>query len=100
MSQKAGAAKTTMAIHLAADPHAAGHISMIVKMDPRATASRWRGARGYQLRLARLGSAQAGAGRVSRAEFIVIDTLPPAYIMVRQIGCAANLILIPCQPQS
>ena len=41
ISQKGGAGKTTLALHLATAAHAAGVVSLILDTDPQATASRW-----------------------------------------------------------
>jgi chromosome partitioning protein len=41
ISQKGGAGKTTLALHLAAAAHAAGIVSLILDTDPQATASKW-----------------------------------------------------------
>lgn len=41
ISQKGGAGKTTLAIHLGTVAHAAGLPTVIVDTDPQATASRW-----------------------------------------------------------
>lgn len=41
ISQKGGAGKTTLAIHLAAAAQDAGAVSLVVDTDPQATASQW-----------------------------------------------------------
>lgn len=41
ISQKGGAGKTTLAIHLGTAAHSAGLPTVIVDTDPQATASRW-----------------------------------------------------------
>ena len=41
VSQKGGAGKTTLAIHLGVAASAAGLVSLIVDTDPQATASKW-----------------------------------------------------------
>ena len=41
ISQKGGARKTTLALHLATAAHADGLPTVIVDTDPQATASRW-----------------------------------------------------------
>jgi chromosome partitioning protein len=106
ISQKGGAGKTTLAIHLGAAAHAAGLPTVIVDTDPQATASRWgkwRGGRDPDVidcashsllpdKLAAL--ARAGAA------FAVIDTPPAADIMAREACRAARLLLIPCRPRA
>ncbi|RZL77758.1 MAG: ParA family protein, partial [Sphingomonas sp.] len=41
ISQKGGAGKTTLALHLAAAAHDAGRVALIIDTDPQATASQW-----------------------------------------------------------
>ena len=106
VSQKGGAGKTTLAIHLAAAAHLAGHISLIVDTDPQATASQWGQWRGGEApevidcaSHALLSRKLAQAVELG-AEFIVIDTPPHADIMAREACRAADLILIPCRPRT
>ncbi|WP_231862540.1 ParA family protein [Acetobacter pasteurianus] len=46
ISQKGGAGKTTLALHLATSASAAGYVSLILDTDPQATASSWKACRG------------------------------------------------------
>jgi chromosome partitioning protein len=106
ISQKGGAGKTTLAIHLGAAAHSAGVPTIIMDTDPQATASRWGKWRGGQDpdvidcashsllpdKLEKL--ARAGAA------FAVIDTPPAADIMAREACRAADLLLIPCRPRA
>ena len=41
ISQKGGAGKTTLALHLAVAAQDAGRVSLIIDTDPQATASQW-----------------------------------------------------------
>ncbi len=106
VSQKGGAGKTTLAIHLAAAAHAAGHVSLIVDTDPQATATTWGQWRNGQApevidcaAHALLARKLAQATELG-AEFIVIDTPPHADIMAREACRAADLLLIPCRPRT
>jgi chromosome partitioning protein len=104
VSQKGGAGKTTLAIHLGSAAQAAGFVALIVDTDPRATASKWSSWRGggdpevidcaaHALLPKKLHQA-AGLG----AEFAVIDTPPHADIMAREACRAADLVLIRAAP--
>jgi chromosome partitioning protein len=106
ISQKGGAGKTTLAIHLAAAANAAGLVSLIVDTDPQATACAWHGWRGgadpdvidcaaHALLPKKLQQAAALG-----AELAVIDTPPHADIMAREACRAADLLLIPCRPRA
>ena len=81
ISQKGGAGKTTLALHLAAAAQDAGRVALVIDTDPQATASQWAAWRGDAPpevidspppRLAAKVDAAKGQG----AEVIVIDTPP------------------------
>jgi len=105
ISQKGGAGKTTLALHLAAAAHEAGRIALVVDCDPQATASQWAAWRkeappevidSAPPRLA----AKIAAARGQGADFIVIDTPPHADSAARAAVEAADLVLIPCRPSA
>ncbi len=105
ISQKGGAGKTTLAIHLAAVAQEAGHVALIIDTDPQATASQWAAWRGDAPpevidspppRLA----AKVAAARAQGAQWIVIDTPPHADSAARAAVEAADLVLIPCRPSA
>lgn len=109
VSQKGGAGKTTLAIHLAAAAVRAGLEAVIFDTDPQATATdwaEWRTRAGLGAPdvidcaspplLARKLRAAAELG----AQLAVIDTPPHADIMAREACRAADLVLIPCRPQA
>ena len=105
ISQKGGAGKTTLALHLAAAASDAGRVSLIIDTDPQATASQWAAWRKDQPpevidspppRLA----AKVDQARGQGAEFIVIDTPPHADSAARAAVEAADLVLIPCRPSA
>src|SRR3546814_5203647 len=83
ISQKGGAGKTTLALHLAAAAEDSGHTALVIDLDPQATASQWAAWRqdvppvvidSAPPRLA----AKIEQATAQGAEFIVIDTPPHA----------------------
>lgn len=106
ISQKGGAGKTTLAIHLAGASASAGLSTLILDADPQATASQWSQWRGESdpevidcaspTLLRRKVQQAADLG----AELVIIDTPPHADIMAREACKIADLILIPCRPQA
>ncbi|NTS66769.1 AAA family ATPase [Sphingomonas sp. HHU CXW] len=105
ISQKGGAGKTTLALHLAAVAQEAGAVSLVIDTDPQATASQWAAWRGDRApevidspppRLA----AKVEAARGQGAEVIVIDTPPHADSAARAAVELADLVLIPCRPSA
>ena len=105
ISQKGGAGKTTLAIHLAAAAQDAGTIALIVDTDPQATASQWAAWRQDKPpevidspppRLA----VKVRQAREQGAQWIVIDTPPHADSAARAAVEVADLVLIPCRPSA
>ena len=102
ISQKGGAGKTTLAVHLATAAAAAGHVAAIIDLDPQATAASWGDRRtagppevisGQATRLPALIS----AARENGATFLVLDTAPNADQTASLAARAADLVLIPCR---
>lgn len=102
ISQKGGAGKTTLAVHLAVAAAVAGHSTAIIDLDPQATAASWGDRRmadspevisGQAARLPALVS----AARQNGADFLVLDTAPNADQVVSLAARAADLVLIPCR---
>jgi chromosome partitioning protein len=106
VSQKGGAGKTTLAVHLGTAAHEAGLPTVIVDTDPQATASRWgkwRAGRDPDVIDCASHSLlpdKLAAIREAGAAFVVIDTPPAADIMAREACRAADLLLIPCRPRA
>ena len=105
ISQKGGAGKTTLALHLAAAAHDAGRVALVIDTDPQATASQWAAWRQdappevIDSPPPRL-SAKIAQARVQGADFIVIDTPPHADSAARAAVEVADLVLIPCRPSA
>jgi chromosome partitioning protein len=106
VSQKGGAGKTTLAIHLAAAAHDAGRVALIVDTDPQATASQWGQWRGGKApEVIDCGAPTLLARKIEQAvelgaEFVVIDTPPHADAMAREACKVADLLLVPCRPRT
>jgi len=105
VSQKGGAGKTTLAIHLAAAAEASGRTALVIDTDPQATASQWAAWRNgappevidsAPPRIA----AKAEAARAQGAQTIIIDTPPHADSAATRAVEVADLVLIPCRPSA
>lgn len=103
ISQKGGAGKTTLAVHLAVAAQLAGLAVAVVDLDPQATARKWGDKRqvaapevvgDHAERLLQLAETAASNG----ADLLVIDTAPNADRASLAAARAADLILIPCRP--
>lgn len=103
ISQKGGAGKTTLGLHVAAAAEQAGIVSLVIDTDPQATASQWGAWRkdappevidSPPPRLAH----KIEQGQAHGAQLIVIDTPPHAGDAATAAMTAADLILIPCRP--
>jgi chromosome partitioning protein len=105
VSQKGGAGKTTLAVHLATAAAQAGHRTAIIDLDPQATATSWGDRRpaempevvsGQAVRLPALISAAQANG----ADLLILDTAPNADQSAALAARAADLVLIPCRPSA
>ncbi len=104
VSQKGGAGKTTVALHVAVAADRAGLSVALIDMDPQATAETWAiwrkseehpavvAAKAPTLTRTLEKAAQLGAA------LVVIDTPPLAQAEAAEAIRAADLILIPCRP--
>src|SRR3546814_16990903 len=100
ISQKGGAGKTTLALHLAAAAVDSGHTALVIDVDPQATARQWEAWRqdahpvvidSAPPRLAAQIEQATGAG----AELIVTDTPPNADSAASTAVEAARIGLYP-----
>src|SRR6478672_6659434 len=104
VSQKGGAGKTTLAVHLATAAQQAGLTVAVIDLDPQATARRWGEKRGrppevvsdHAIRLPAL----LEAARTNGADLVFVDTAPNADQAALGAARAADLILIPCRPSA
>lgn len=103
MSQKGGAGKTTIVVHLAVEAQRHGIKVEIVDTDPQQSAGVWSRARGgdtpivthvQPTKLAAALTQRASAG----VELVIIDTAPNAGPDAVDVARLANLVLIPVRP--
>ena len=102
VSQKGGAGKTTMALHIATAAILAGHAAAILDLDPQATAEawgQWREDRPPEVLAAKAPTLPRtlDKARDAGAALIVLDTPPATEGPARVAAEAADLILIPCR---
>ena len=105
ISQKGGAGKTTLAVHLATAAIAAGYTTAIIDLDPQGTAASWGDRRtagspevisGQAVRLPAL----TAAAKENGADIVILDTAPNADQTASLSARAADLVLIPCRPST
>jgi chromosome partitioning protein len=103
ISQKGGAGKTTLAVHLATRAAADGLATAVIDLDPQATAASWGDRR--QAETPEIVSGQAvrlpaliKAAEANGAEFLILDTAPNADQTASLAARAADVVLIPCRP--
>jgi len=105
ISQKGGAGKTTLALHIAVAAELAGYSTVLLDMDPQGTAEAWSEWRkeappvvipAKTATLARTLEKAASHG----ADFVIMDTPPLAEAEARAAAKIADLVLVPCRPNA
>lgn len=103
MSQKGGAGKTTLALHLAVAAQLQHQDTAIIDLDPQASATSWGDSREADTPV--VVSAQAArlpqvldAAQAEGAQLVFIDTAPHSESAALAAARAADLVLIPCRP--
>lgn len=103
LSQKGGAGKTTLAIHLAVAAERSGRTAVIIDLDPQASATSWKDSREGEsptvvsAQASRLAAVHEVA-RKGGADLAIIDTAPHSESAALAAARIADLILIPCRP--
>lgn len=103
LSQKGGAGKTTLALHIAAAAEAARISTAVIDLDPQASAAGWKDSRPgdspvvISLPHTRLPNGLQAAEE-GGAGLVVIDTAPHSEAAAMAATRAADLVLIPCRP--
>ena len=103
ISQKGGAGKTTIALHLAVAFARAGRNTAVIDLDPQASAANWADRRESDLPVvisAHASRLQHEIRRVEEAgcEVLVLDTAPHSDRSALEVARAADLIFMPCRP--
>lgn len=103
ISQKGGAGKTTLALHLAVAAELDGNRAAVIDLDPQASAASWGDSRSednpavVSAQAARLTNVLEAAQEAG-AKLAVIDTAPHSESAALSAARAADLVLIPCRP--
>lgn len=102
LSQKGGAGKTTLALHIAAAAEAARIPTVVIDLDPQASAAGWKDTRTEEtpvvVSLTHTRLAQGlQAAKEGGAKLVVIDTAPHSETAAMAATRAADLVLIPCR---
>lgn len=103
ISQKGGAGKTTLALHLAVAAERDNKTAVIIDLDPQASATSWQDSRqedGPTVVSAQAARLQAvmEAAKENGADVCIIDTAPHSESAALAAARVADLILIPCRP--
>ena len=103
IAQKGGVGKTTIAIHLATAFAAEGRATLILDLDPQASATEWKDHRAAEfpavlsIQPSRLGKVMKEAKSIG-TEILILDTAPHSEGTSLEAARAADLVLVPCQP--
>ena len=101
--QKGGAGKTTLTLNLAGAAEAAGFQTVVIDLDPQASAKGWHDHRSQEAPVV----ISAHASRLTEvidtakdhgADLCIIDTAPHSEATALAAAKAADLVLIPCRP--
>src|SRR5215207_11554216 len=103
INQKGGVGKTTVALHLAAAFWQHGRNTLILDLDPQASAAEWHDARPVEMphvesiQPARLAKVVEHAREIATG-VLILDTAPHAEATAIEAARCADLVLVPCQP--
>lgn len=103
IAQKGGVGKTTIAIHLATAFAASGRNTLILDLDPQASAAEWKDHRAadmpavLSIQPSRLAKVMEEARRIG-TDLLILDTAPHSESTSLQAARLADLVLVPCQP--
>ena len=103
ISQKGGAGKTTLALHLATSSALQGRNTAIIDLDPQASAANWSDRRVADVPVVLSAHASRLSHEIGRVkdmegDLLIIDTAPHSDSAALEAAKAADLILVPCRP--
>lgn len=103
LSQKGGAGKTTLALHLAVAAELDGKQTAVIDLDPQCSASDWGDSRESESPVVVSGQASRlnkmlAVAEDAEADLVIIDTAPHSENTSLQAARIADFILIPCRP--
>ncbi len=103
ISQKGGAGKTTLALHLATASASAGRNTAIIDLDPQASAAKWSDRREAEIPVVISAHASRLAHELARVkesggELVILDTAPHSDSAALEAAKVADLVLVPCRP--
>lgn len=103
ISQKGGAGKTTLALHLATSSALQGRNTAIIDLDPQASAANWSDRRVAEIPVVLSAHASRLSHEIDRVkdmggDLLIIDTAPHSDSAALEAAKAADLILVPCRP--
>lgn len=102
ISQKGGAGKTTVALHLAVAFATSGRNTAVIDLDPQASAANWSDRREAELPIVISAHASRLQHEMQRAQdagcdVLVLDTAPHSDRTALDAAKAADIILMPCR---
>ena len=103
LNRKGGPGKTTIGVNLAVAAERSGLSTLLVDLDPQASAAKWKDDREDETPVvvatpcSRLPEILSKA-RESGADLVVLDTAPNVEADLVDVARASDLVLIPCKP--
>ena len=103
ISQKGGAGKTTLTLHLAVASALSGQNTTVIDLDPQASAANWADRRDTEVPVVLSAHASRLRREVTRVaiiggEMLYLDTAPHSDGSALEAAKLADLVLIPCRP--